>query len=271
MVPHWMMQIVDWAFGHYYPEHLPFTANVTFVNSSVDLWNTFVESSAVQTLVSDNDTCPKPLEQWQEQLLIAYRLCRDMDLEDKLNLPTILPVLSRLIVGTYACQRHCHLDKNNLNDYLLHAIITIRLSTSPPICIFHWIVQHCPEQLQIADPIHKQLPLAAACQYSHCPDTVLTLLYAHPPAASIADNQGRHALYLACCNPTLTWGSCLWHLFQAAPEVLRQSAVNGQCLLVSTAVAQQQNTTIERQRAEHVHTLYQLLRNDPTVLLEFIE
>ena len=192
------------------------------------------------------------------------------------QIPTILPVLSRLVVGTYACQRHFLSTTTIINDYLLHAIITIRLSSSPPICIFHWIVQHCPEQLQIADPIHAQLPLAAACQYSPCSDTILTLLYAYPPAASMVDAQGRHALYLACCNTSLTWESCLCHLFEAAPEVLRQSAVNGQCLLVSTALANNNNKTVllrynDERLVEHVHTLYQLLRNDPTVLLEFVE
>lgn len=276
MIPRWMIRIMDLAFGrHEQGRH--HDANVTFVSSSVDLWDTFAESSAVQKLLllPNEESTPPTASEWQEQLIIAFRLIRDMDLEGKLAMNTIDAVLHRLILGTYFAQHnYTPSGDNNQDQYLLHALIAITRTVPCPDFLFNWIVENArPEQLHIVDPIHGQLPLAAACSFSHShPDRILTLLHAHPQAASVADAQGRYPLYLACCSRLLSWEHGIRQVFQAAPDVLRLSAVNGQSLFVSTALAHVE-TVLQHNAAavdNTTNTLFQLLRNDPTVLRDFV-
>lgn len=270
MIPRWMIQLVRrLVIG---PHD---TADVTFVSSSLDLWDNFVESSAVKKLLSSDDGDLKPVSDWQQELRTAFRLCRDLDLEDRLDMEKIHPILSRLIVGTYFAEHNLSLpsdqDSSSFdNKFLLHAVIGIKLSRSCPPCIFSWIVETHPEQLHSTDPINNsQLPLAATCSSPQStPDRMLTILFAYLHAASVPDSQGRYPLELACCESgCFTWETGIRQLFQAAPDVLGiRSAVDGRSLFVSTALAQAEKTCGE----EHTNTLFELLRNDPTVVRDFL-
>ena len=271
MFPRWMIRVVRLVVGRD-------SANVTFVNSSVDLWDNFVESSAVKELILSSKTHRKtfPVAKWLEQLVIAFRLCRDMDLEDRLDMKKVYPVLCRLITGSYFAEKGVAIPYDQ-EKFLLHAVIGNTLSRSCPKSIFHWIIREYPEQLRTVEPIHGQLPLAAACGSKRCgPDRMMTILLAYPHAASVSDSQGRYPLHLACQNGCFAWQTGIQQLFQAAPVVLLIPTVDGHSVFVWTVLAQAERTSTLRkmrigQCAHETNTVFEILRCDPTVVRGFID
>lgn len=265
MIPSWMVRLVSRFLGRHDD------ASVTFVPSSVHLWDNFVESSAVTTLMLafTNGKKMYPVTQWFEQLVIAFRLCRDMDLDDKLDMNKVYPVLCRLITGTYFAEQGVMIPSDQ-EKFLLHAFLRNKLSGSCPICIFHWMIHSFPEQLVVA--IDGQLPLAASCSSKRCgPDRMIALLFASPTAASVPDSQGRYPLHLACQNCCFAWETGIRQLFEAAPSVVLIPTAEGLSLFVSTALAQAEMTaTLRHNRMEqsvhYTNTLFELLRNDPTAV-----
>lgn len=279
MILQWMTRVLHLVVGR--PLYNHEYADVSFVNSSVELWDVFVESTAVTALLFEDKSRisgETTKEVWQEQLRIAFRLCRDMDREDgRLDMRKIMPALSRLIVGTYFSEQSLVLAEQhdmdvNHQSLLLHALIGITVSLSCPTCIFDWIVETLPEQLRIVNPITGQLPLAAACSSPRCtPHQLVTILDAYPDAAATPDATGSYPLHLACQNGNLTWESGIRHVFSAAPHVLlRLSTTNGHCLFVATALAHAEGTltvpSLLQNDVDFRNTLFELLRCDPTVV-----
>jgi len=259
--------------------------DVTFVSSSVDLWDIFVESSAVTALLSTSEEIKDKtsISDWQEQLRIAFRLCRDMDVEDKLDMDKVSPVLLRLLVGTYFAEQGFTWEEtdgnqdSSLDRFVLSALIGITASRVCPTCIFHWFVETYPEQLRVTNPITGQLPLAAACSSQRCnSEQVMTILYSYPEAAAIPDAMGQYPLHLACCSGCFSWETGLRQLFEAAPDVLRIPTANGgHSLFVATALAQAERTASLHGEphvveVNTINTLFELLRNDPTVVRDFL-
>ena len=242
---------------------------VTFVNSSVDLWEHFVESSSVQQLMLEEEMT-LPAERWQQQLDIAFRLCRDMEREGMLDMNKIYPILCRLIMGTYSAEQNLSLLHET--SFLLHALMGIASSHSCPDSFFHWILKTHPEQLGIKGPVDGQLPLAIACS-QRSDHHMLTILRAHPDAVSIPDSKGRYPLHLACQTAYFTWESAIQELFYAAPQVLLIPTANGTCLFLSMALAQAESSRAKRyplMELSHTNTLFQLLRADPTVVRTYL-
>lgn len=268
MISRWMIRIFRLVKG---PVH-PYEADVSFVSSSVHLWDTFVESPAVVILLSCTGDHEITVNDWQEQLRIAFRLCRDMDREDSVDLPKILFILRPLIVGTYQAEQG--VTVTNQDTILLHALIGIDMSRSCPTCILDWIVTTFPEQLRTVNPVTGQLPLAAVCASSNSTaEQVSTILTAYPQAAAIADSSGGYPLHLVCRNEGLTWENGIRQVFLAAPQVLRfPTAHGGQCLFVAMAL-----NHAERVAAREVpmplnvtNTLFEILRCDPAIVRDFM-
>ena len=242
--------------------------DVTFVNSSVDLWEYFVESSSVQQLVLEEEAT-LPAEQWQQQLNIAFRLCHDMEREDMLDMNKVYPILCRLIIGTYSAEQSLS-QLPHETSFLLHALVGIASSHYCPDSFFHWILKTHPEQLCIKGPVDGQLPLAIACSQRSA--HIMTILHAHPDAVSIPDSKGRYPLHLACQTAYFTWESGIQDLFYAAPYVLLFPTANGTCLFLSMALALAESRAKHFPSVElsHTNTLFQLLRADPTVLQTYL-
>jgi hypothetical protein len=280
MIVQWVVQAMRFMIA---PLLCP-AVNVTFVTSSVELWDTFVESEEVTTLLSfrdnNNNEFVPLVSDWQKQLCTAFRLCRELNLEGRLDVDQVYPVLSRLILETYFAEQSFHMngDEDNvpqdplLDRYTLVSLIGCTLFQSCPTCVLTWIVETYPEQLRVTDPITGQLPLAAACSSPHCTSNQLvTILNAYPQAVGIPDSTGEYPLHLACQSGCFSWESGLAQLFQAAPHVLsiRATGNGGYSLFLLTALAQTSRMD-ESNDVESTYTLYQLLRNDSTVVRDFL-
>jgi hypothetical protein len=210
-----------------------------------------------------------PAERWQQQLNVAFRLCRDMEREDMLDMNKIYPILCRLIMGTYSAEQS--LSVLHETSFLLHALMGIASSHSCPDSFFHWILKTHPEQLCTKGPVDGQLPLAIAC--SQRSDRIMTILHAHPDAVSIPDSKGRYPLHLACQTAYFTWESGIQDLFYTAPQVLLIPTAHGICVFLSMALALAESRAKHCPTMElsHTNTLFQLLRADPTVVRTYLQ
>jgi hypothetical protein len=262
MIPAWMTQVIRFVVGT-----LP--QDVTFCNSSVDLWENFVESSDVQQLVMEQKEIPV-VERWQEQLQVAFRLCHDLEREDALDMTKVYPILCCLITGAH-CAEHSLPAMPQESSFLLHALVGIAPFHSCPDSIVHWALEKYPEQLDTRGPVDGQLPLAIAC--SRPSDYVTTILRAHPRAASISDSKGRYPLHLACQTAHLTWESGIRDLFLSAPQVLLIPTSDGSSVFFSMALALAESRAkpCPSMELSHLETLFQLLRADPTVVRTYLQ
>jgi hypothetical protein len=260
MIPAWTTRVIRFVVGT-----LP--QDVTFCNSSVDLWENFVESSDVQQLVVEREM---PVEQWQEQLHVAFRLCRDMEREDALDMTKVYPILCCLITGTHCAEQSLPVIPQE-SSFLLHALVGIASLHSCPYSILHWVLEKHPEQLDTKGPVDGQLPLAIAC--SRPSDYVMTILHAHPHAASISDSKGRYPLHLACQTAYLTWESGIRDLFLSAPQVLLIPTADGTSAFFAMALglAESRAKRCPSMELSHLETLFQLLRADPTVVQIYLQ
>jgi hypothetical protein len=268
MIPAWLLtRVIRLVVGTLHSQ------DVTFCNSSVDLWENFVESSAVQQLVMMEQEMP--VEHWQEQLHVAFRLCRDMEREDALDMTKVYPILCCLITGTHCAEQSLPgvVVVPQESSFLLHALVGIESLHSCPDSIVHWVLEKHPEQLDTKGPgVDGQLPLAIAC--SRPSDYVTTILHAHPHAASISDSKGRYPLHLACQTAYLTWESGIRELFLSAPQVLLIPTADGTSVFLAMALGLAESPRGAKRcpsmELSHLETLFQLLRADPTVVRAYI-
>lgn len=243
--------------------------DVTFVDSTVDLFDTFVESQDLKLALQVEDVSSVAL--WQRQLNVAFRLCRDLEREGRMDIDYVSPIMYRLIIGTFSAE---HGLSPPLRDqmFLLHAIVGISQSPSCPKSLFHSIIQIQLPQLCTIGPVYGRTPLAMACFQGHA--WMTTILVANPDAALLADSNGHYPLHLACQTAFFTWETGLRALFHAAPQVLQLRTANGWSVFGARAFFQAQHalgaSSSEHKATEHTNTLYHILVADPTVVRDFL-
>lgn len=240
-------------------------------DSTEEFFDLFLESPDLKLVLLQQVEAVSSVALWQEQLKIAFSICRDLEQQGRMDIAYVSPILHRLILGTFSAEQGFSPPLQD-QTFLLHATVGISQSPSCPKSLFDSIIKAQLPQLCTVGPLYGRTPLAMACVQGHA--CMTTILGANPDAASLADSTGRYPLHLACQTALFTWETGLRELFHAAPQVLRLRTANGWSVLGSRAFVQAQHahgaSSTEQQATEHTNTLYHILIADPTVVREFL-
>jgi hypothetical protein len=157
------------------------------------------------------------------------------------------------------------LQKVSCHGLLVHSTVTKTNGTYCPLHVVQLAARLYPQQLLQKDK-DGNTPLSLAIQNTCSADIVNALLWENPRAASVRDGNGRVPLVLAIDKGVYSYHDVLAHVFAAEPAAV--TARDPITALFPFCIAALKTQSDCDDKEQQVSTIYQLLRIDPSVLVQ---